>query len=377
MRPTYAEVDLSAVESNVRQVIERVRPAQVMAVVKANAYGHGAVEVARVAVAAGAAYLGVALVEEGIALRDAGVDAPILVFGGFFDDQVEAFVERRLQATLFDLHSAEVLDQAAQRSGGRHPVHVKLDTGMGRVGVDWRQAVDFLEQVRRMEGLEVVGLMTHLATADERDKTFARTQLCRFREAIRSLEESGVQIPIKHAANSAAILDLPEAWFDLVRLGVMLYGYYPSEETSESIPVVPAMRLVSHVIYLKTVAAGTPVSYGRRYTTEKETRIATVPIGYADGYNRLLSNQGEVLIRGRRFPVVGRVCMDQIMVDVGLTSDVRIGDEVVLLGRQGDAEIPIWEICRKLGTIPYEVTCWVSSRVPRRYLPAGQGEGGN
>jgi len=377
VRPTYAEVDLSAVESNVRQVIERVRPAQVMAVVKANAYGHGAVEVARVAVAAGAAYLGVALVEEGIALRDAGVDAPILVFGGFFDDQVEAFVERRLQATLFDLHSAEVLDQAAQRSGGRHPVHVKLDTGMGRVGVDWRQAVDFLEQVRRMEGLEVVGLMTHLATADERDKTFARTQLCRFREAIRSLEESGVQIPIKHAANSAAILDLPEAWFDLVRLGVMLYGYYPSEETSESIPVVPAMRLVSHVIYLKTVAAGTPVSYGRRYTTEKETRIATVPIGYADGYNRLLSNQGEVLIRGRRFPVVGRVCMDQIMVDVGLTSDVRIGDEVVLLGRQGDAEIPIWEICRKLGTIPYEVTCWVSSRVPRRYLPAGQGEGGN
>ncbi len=371
MRPTVAVIDLKAIRSNVQSVVQKVKPARVMAVVKANAYGHGMPEVAKTALDAGADYLAVALVEEGIGLREAGILEPTLIFGGFFPDQAKLFVQYDLDATLYSVRNGEALAKAARLLGRRARVHVKIDTGMGRVGVPWEKAADFVAEVAAMDALELVGVYTHFATSDERDKTFANLQLERFRWVLKQIESRGISIPIKHAANSGAILDMPEAYFDMVRPGIMLYGYYPSFETTESVPLQPAMAFRSRVLFVKEVEKGTSVSYGRKFVAPRKTTIATIPVGYADGYNRLLTNQGEVLIAGKKYPVVGRVCMDQILVDLGPGSQVREGDDVLLFGKTPAGEVSVYDICRKLGTIPYEVTCWVSGRVPRIYVNGG------
>jgi len=372
LRPTVAEINLSAIEFNLQQIKDKVAPAKIMAVVKANAYGHGALEVSRKALETGASYLGVALLEEGVELRSQGIQAPILVFGGFFSDEAEEFLQHGLEVTLYNEENLFALTAAAQKLNQKAKVHIEVDTGMGRVGVPWQKATSFVKRVWKTPEIEVIGLYTHLATADERDKTFANLQLTRFRSVIEQLGKEGINIPIKHAANSGAILDLPDSYFDMVRPGIIIYGYYPSFETSESLPLRPAMRLKSTILHVKEVSAGTSVSYGREFITPRTTRIVTIPVGYADGYNRLLSNRGEVIIRGKKYPVVGRVCMDQIMVDVGEDVDVEVGDEVVLWGQQGDVEISVYDLCRKLQTIPYEVCCWVSSRVPRVYENSGR-----
>ncbi len=366
-RPTCVEIDLDAIVGNLAAVQRRVSPARVMAVVKANAYGHGLQSIAEATAQAGAEYLGVALAQEGVELREKRIQTPILVLGGFFEDEVKAFLQYDLEATVYDWPRAVALSQRAVALGKRAKVHVKVDTGMGRVGVNWREAVGFVREVQSLRGLELLGIYTHFASSDAADKSFAQRQLRRFREVVTELDRQGVTIPLKHAANSGAVLDLPESYFDMVRVGLLIYGYYPSRETTESVAVSPALRLKSRVIAVKDVPPGTVVSYNSTYRTGSKTRIATVPIGYGDGYNRLLSNRGEVLIRGRRHKVVGAVCMDQIMVDVGGDAEVVPGDEVVLLGRQGGEEITIYEICDKLNTIPYEVTCWISERVPRLY----------
>ncbi|MFQ5752669.1 MAG: alanine racemase [bacterium] len=366
-RPTFAEIDLRAIAYNIKEIQKKVAPAQVMAVVKADAYGHGLNAVAEAAIANEVKYLGVALLEEGIKLRKYKFNIPILVFGGFFENQIDDFLHYDLELTLFDLSRARVLAKNAQAFGKSAKVHVKVDTGMGRIGVHWQNAVEFVQQVAEFTYIEIEGIYTHFASSDEKDKTYAKTQLRRFQEVFAQLEQRKINIPIKHAANSAAVLDLPESYLSMVRIGVSMYGYYPSLETTESVSLKPAMSIKSRVIAVKEVEAGTYISYNRTYQTKNKTTMATVPIGYGDGYNRLLSNQGEVLIRGQRFPVVGRVCMDQTMVDVGLESQVEVGDEVVLLGCQGKEEITIYEICEKLNTIPYEVTCWVSGRMPRHY----------
>ena len=371
MRPTVAVIDLKAIRSNVQSVVQKVKPARVMAVVKANAYGHGMPEVAKTALDAGADYLAVALVEEGIGLREAGILEPTLIFGGFFPDQAKLFVQYDLDATLYSVRNGEALAKAARLLGRRARVHVKIDTGMGRVGVPWEKAADFVAEVAAMDALELVGVYTHFATSDEQDKTFANLQLERFRWVLKQIESRGISIPIKHAANSGAILDMPEAYFDMVRPGIMLYGYYPSFETTESVPLQPAMAFRSKVLFVKEVEKGTSVSYGRKFVAPRKTTIATIPVGYADGYNRLLTNQGEVLIAGKKYPVVGRVCMDQILVDLGPGSQVREGDDVLLFGKTPAGEVSVYDICRKLGTIPYEVTCWVSGRVPRIYVNGG------
>ena len=372
MRPTVAEINLSAIEFNLQQIKDKVAPAKIMAVVKANAYGHGALEVSRKVLETGASYLGVALLEEGVELRSQGIQAPILVFGGFFPDEAEEFLQHGLEVTLYNEENLFALTAAAQKLNQKAKVHIKVDTGLGRVGVPWQKATSFVKRVWKTPEIEVIGLYTHLATADERDKTFANLQLTRFRSVIEQLGKEGINIPIKHAANSGAILDLPDSYFDMVRPGIIIYGYYPSLETSESLPLRPAMRLKSTILHVKEVSAGTSVSYGREFITPRTTRIVTIPVGYADGYNRLLSNRGEVIIRGKKYPVVGRVCMDQIMVDVGEDVDVEVGDEVVLWGQQGDVEISVYDLCRKLQTIPNEVCCWVSSRVPRVYENSGR-----
>jgi len=366
LRPTFAEINLGAIEANVHRIVERVRPASVMAVVKADGYGHGAVQVARRALQAGATHLGVALLEEAIELRAAKIDAPILVFGGLFENQIDDFIANNVQATVYDLSLAEKLSRRAQVLGRRAQVHVKVDTGMGRVGLSMEEAREVIARISGLAGLEVVGLYTHLATSDEADKSYAQLQLQRFREVIASIESRKSDL-LLHAANSGAVLDLPESYFNLVRPGVMIYGYYPSQETSESIALEPAMTLRSEIVLVKRVPAGTPISYGRTFITARPASIATVAIGYADGISRRLSNNLEVLVRGRRCPLVGRVCMDQIMIDLGDFADVNVGEEVVLLGRQGGDEISIYEWCERLGTIPYEVTCGISKRVRRVY----------
>lgn len=367
MRPTVASIDLDAIAFNLQQVKKRVYPAKVMAVVKANAYGHGAVPVARRALQEGADFLAVALLEEGIELRRAGISAPILVFGGFFPEQIREFLHYNLQFTFYSEEYLPALREAAGEMKKKPHVHIKVDTGMGRVGLNPKQALEFITRVRNTPEIDLVGLYTHFATSDERDKSYAKLQLQRFRELISRLKQRGINIPLKHAANSGAILDMPDAYFDMVRPGIMLYGYYPSTETTESTPLKPAMTFKSKVLFVKKVEAGTSVSYGRKYIAKKKTKIAAIPVGYADGYNRLLTNTGFVSIRGKNYPVAGRVCMDQILVDVGPDSPAEMGDEAVLFGPGYGDKVAVPFLCEKLSTIPYEVCCRVSSRVPRVY----------
>lgn len=366
-RPTCAEIDLPAIANNVRAIRERVRPAELMAVVKANGYGHGAIPVARAALEAGATWLGVALLEEGVALRENGITAPLLVFGGLFENQIDAYLAHDLQMTLYDARLAESISQRAIALNRVAHVHVKFDTGMGRVGVT-SEPIAFLQQIASLSNLSVLGLYTHLASSDEVDLAYAQAQLKRFREIVAAARAQGIVPRWIHAANSGAILSMPEAHFNLVRAGVMLYGYYPSAEVEKSVALQPAMRMVTRVLFLKKVSAGTFISYNRTFQAQRDSVLATLPIGYADGFLRRFSNNMHVLIRGHKCPVVGRVCMDQVIVDVTEVSDIAIGDEVVLMGRQGRAEISIYDWCDKLQTIPYEVTCGISARVPRVYV---------
>lgn len=368
MRPTRAEINLGAIAFNLQGIRRQVAPAGIMAVVKADAYGHGALQVSRVALEEGASYLAVAVIDEAIALRKAGIEAPLLVFGGFSHEDARLFVDWELDATVFDRQGLALISQAARKRNRPVRVHVKADTGMGRLGVDFREAVPFIEMVRNTEGVELTGLYTHFATSDALDKSYANLQLLRYKSLIDELASKGIRIPLKHTANSGAILDMPGSWFDLVRPGIMMYGHYPSAETTGSVEIHPAMSFKTAVIQVKQIERGQSVSYGRTLIADRPMTIATLPVGYADGYNRLLSNRGEVLIRGRRFPVAGRVCMDLIMAAAGAGDEIRAGDEVVLFGRQGDEEISVASICELLGTIPYEVTCWVSKRVPRVYM---------
>jgi len=367
-RPTYAYVDLKALDHNLGQVRARAGGRKVLAVVKADAYGHGAVEVARRLEASGVDMLGVALVEEGAKLREAGIHTPILVLGGVFGYQVAELLALDLTPVLFDKAQAEAFSNVAKQAGRRLPVHVKIDTGMGRIGAMMEVAVGLINAIKAMPGLEVEGIMTHLSEADALDKSFAEHQVSRFNLLMEELELLGIKAPLVHAAGSAAIIDFGPALFNMVRPGIMLYGYYPSPHMRDMVDLRPVLSLKSRVLHVKEMQKGLPVSYGRTFVTGRTSLIATLPIGYADGLSRGLSNKGEVLIRGRKCPIVGRVCMDMMMVDVTEAGDVRFGDEAVIIGRQNEAEVSAEDIAGILGTISYEVLCNVSARVPRVYL---------
>lgn len=365
-RPTRVEIRLAALRRNFALARGLAGPGvRVMAVVKANAYGHGILEVAREFVKAGAEYIGVAFLEEGIFLRKNGVTAPILVLGAVATGQIAQFIEHDLTITLPSLEKARAVSAAALAAGRTARVHLKVDTGMERIGVHWYSSRPYLEEVHSLPGLEIEGLFSHFATADE-DLDFARVQLDRFNEVVDFLEASGKRPPLVHMANSAALANLPEARFDLVRPGLLLYGYEPSPLTSLGLD--PVMRLMSRVSYFKSVKAGVGVSYGRTWIAPRDTRIATVPLGYGDGYSRALSNKAEVIIRGKRLPVVGRICMDQLMVDLGPEGEAYNGDEVLLFGRKGGDWLPAELLCERLGTIPYELTSMINTRVPRIYV---------
>jgi alanine racemase len=345
-------------------VTRRIGGRKVLAVVKAQAYGHGAVTVARHLAGLGAHMFGVALVEEGSDLRDAGITAPILVMGPVFPEQAEALVRANLTPVVYTLPVAKALSDAAGKAGRSVPVHVKIDTGMGRIGLTPEAAIDFISAVSKLPGIVVEGLMTHFADADLRDKKFAAAQMDRFEAVIGSLEAKGIAVPLRHAANSAAVLEYDRALLTMVRPGLMLYGYNPLESGAAA-DVRPVLSLVTRIAYIKKVPAGVPISYGRTFVTKRESLIATIPIGYADGYNRGLSNRGEALVRGKRVPVAGRVCMDMTMLDVTEVAGVAAGDEAVLIGSGRNERISADDIAAKTGTIAYEVLCGISGRVPR------------
>lgn len=372
LRPVWAEIDLDNLAHNVREIRRRIGArAEIMAVVKANAYGHGAPQVARVALANGASWLAVALLEEAWQLRREGLTAPIHLLGMPSPGQAEAVVAGGFSCAVCAKETAQALSAAALRLGRTARVQVKVDTGMGRLGLLPEELPAFRQYLESLPGLEVLGAFTHFASADEPDKAYTRQQYAAFQAALAACP--GEPWRLAHAANSAAIIDLPELAGPLVRPGIMLYGLYPSAEVSrEAVDLRPVMSLKARVTYVKRLPAGYPISYGRTYVTAAPETVALLPLGYADGFSRLLSGNAEVLLGGRRVPLRGRVCMDQCVVGVPEGLPVRIGDEAVIFGRQGNEEITVDEVAGRIGTINYEVVCAVSGRVPRVYLQDGR-----
>lgn len=377
VRPTFVVVDVDRLTENFRAIEEHVAPAKMMVILKANAYGHGLVEVARHAVSIGADYLGVAFLEEGILLREEGISAPILVLGGLMGSQVHLFLDYDLTLTASSIEKLEQIETAARSRGQTARVHLKIDTGMERIGVHYYSARDLLEATLRCEQVEVEGIFSHFANADTADLVSARLQLQRFNDVLSFYEERGLPTPMRHMANSGAILQLPQSHFDMVRAGILLYGVYPSDEVPQSVPVRPALTWKSHVVYFKVVKPGHPVSYGSTWEADKMVRVVTVPVGYGDGYFRSLSNRAHVIIRGKRYPVVGRICMDQLMVNIDWETAYN-GDEVVLLGEaESGAAITAAELAEWAGTIPYEVLTNINTRVPRLYVRDDEGDPGD
>jgi alanine racemase len=367
-RPTWVEIDLNALRHNLSALKKRVGPqTKILGIVKADAYGHGDYEISRVLLNNGVEMLGIAILEEGIQLRDKGIKAPLLLLGGIFEEQIDTVIQYGLTPTVYDLKLAEVLSKRAYYFNTIMKVHVYVDTGMGSIGVKHDKAVEFVKFARNLKNLLIEGIYTHCSSSDEKDSAFTILQIRRFRDVLDALDASKACIPLRHMANSGAILGYPEAYFTMVRPGLSLYGLYPSEDVSRDIGIRPVMSFKTRIIHIKDMESGDVVGYGRTYRITKPTRVATLPLGYDDGYNRLLSNQGEVLIRGKKASIIGRVCMDQCFVDVTNIKDVSVGDEAVLYGSQGQETIPIESVAEQLNTVPYEVTCNISKRVPRIY----------
>jgi len=367
-RPVWVEVDLENIKFNLNQVKKNIpEDTKIMAVVKADAYGHGVLPVAKAALEGGADRLAVALPEEGKELRENDFKLPIQILGEVLPNQIPILVENDLIPTISKLDTIKKLNELADKKDIIKKVHVKVDTGMGRIGVFPDDAINFIKKVDSYDNIYIEGIMTHFAKADEEDKSYTYKQWERFQSVIDKLKEIDIKIPIKQAANSATIIDLPEFSLNMVRPGIMMYGLRPSHEVDESFKLKPALSWKAKIVYLKEVPPGTGISYGTTYVTKRKAKIATIPMGYADGFSRLLSNKGEVLINGKRAPIRGRVCMDQFMVDVTDIDNVNIGDELVLIGKQGNDELTATEMADLIGTINYEITCDITKRVPRVY----------
>lgn len=371
-RNTWVEVNLDAIADNVKAFRQHL-PAQtrIMAVVKADGYGHGAVQVAKEALAAGASYLGVALIDEAIELRQAGIEAPILVLGYTAPEFLEIAVEYNITITVFSEDIINALAEITGRVNKQATIHIKLDTGMGRVGVrSLEELEDLIAAARKSPPIVIEGLFTHFSCADEEDPSYTEDQHHTFSKVVQS---ASYTFPIYHCSNSAAGILFPEWGYNMMRLGISLYGQYPSDYAKgKGIELKPAFSLKSKIAYLKTVPPGTAISYGATYITSQESIIASIPIGYADGFSRSLSNRGEALVNGKKVPIIGRVCMDQLMLDVTAVPNCQVGDEVVFIGEQQAGLITVDNVAEKLNTINYEVTCMISKRVPRVYKKSGQ-----
>lgn len=369
-RPTRIHVDLDALTHNLH-ALHAHTGVPVMGIVKANAYGHGLAPVALHLEAQGIAQLGVAFVEEGLALRRAGVRVPILVLGGIHAPQVTQFLIHDLEVTVSSIDKLRQVEQAAESIGRKAVIHLKIDTGMERIGVHSESAAAFIEAAVASPWCAVKGVYSHLACSDDPSSAMTAEQLQRFLAACSHFERIGAPMPLRHLANSGGVLHFPETWLDMVRPGIALYGVMPDPASRATVALKPALSLVSSVVYFKVVKAGRTVSYGATWTAKADTRVITLPIGYGDGYPRALSSRGQVLVRGQRHPIVGRICMDQFMVDIGPAGTAYNGDEVVLIGRQGDAAIDCEAVAQAAGTIPYEILTGLNRRIPREYLVAG------
>jgi len=365
-RPTFCGIDHEALRWNLRQIRQKIGArVKILCMVKANGYGHGALEISHTLASVGADAFGVATLEEAVQLRQAGIQATVIVLAGVFPDQLDTFLEYKLIPVIHDVISFRELDKQSSNRQVQLGVHLKVDTGMGRLGFSAAEADQWIGDIKQTKSLQIQGVFSHFSHAESVQGDYTRKQLKIFKRVVEQLRSASLLPPLVHLANSAATITLPEAYFDMVRPGLILYGVYPSAEMREQITLKPVLSWKTKILQLKKVPSGASISYGQTFITDRESLIATLPLGYADGYPRLLSNRGEALVRGERAPIAGRVCMDLTMLDVTDIRNVRQGDEVVLLGRQGGAEISADEIAAWANTISYEILTSIGTRVPR------------
>ena len=372
---TWLEINLDIIAKNTRHIKEFIgKNRELMAVAKGNAYGHDVLETVPVFLENGATKIAVARLDEGVFLRRAGINVPILVLGATMEEKIEIALLNDITLSVCELKIIEKINVLSSKMNKKTKIHLKIDTGMGRLGVKSSEAVKLIKLIITLKHIELEGIFTHFSVADEEDKKYTEKQFDKFNSILIHLQNEKIQIPIKHVGNSATLLDLPHMWLDMVRPGIALYGLYPSSEVKKTIELVPAQTFKTRIAFLKELPAGKSISYGRTYTTYKEnTMIASLPLGYADGYSRLLSNKGEVLIRGSKVPIIGRICMDQCMVDVTDLPIVKVGDEVILWGKQGNKIITIEEVADKLNTINYEIVHFPDKkRIPKLFIKNGK-----
>lgn len=367
IRPTHLEINLKTLAENFKKIKEHVSPAKVMPILKANAYGHGLVRTAQLMEELKADYLGVAVLEEGILLREVGIKMPVLVLGGILGNQVPLFLKHNLTITAHSIEKLKQIDETAAQMKTKAKVHLKIDTGLERIGVHYYNAENFLDVSLKCKNIEVEGVFSHFANSESEDLTHAKLQLERFLEVISFFEKRSLKDPLRHFSNSGAILQLPEANLDMVRPGIMLYGVYPSAGVKKTVEVKPALTWKSSVVYFKVIKAGHPVGYGSTWQSDHDIRSVTVPVGYGDGYMRSMSSKAEVLLNGRCYPVIGAISMDQIVVNIENDSAYN-GDEVILIGNGEKNSITVEKLAEWAGTIPYEILTSINTRVPRVYV---------
>lgn len=374
-RPVWAEINLDNLAHNIKEVRKHTKKnSMVTAVVKANGYGHGSVDIANTFLKNGADRLAVAMLTEAIELRKSGIKSPILILGYTPTTQFDMVIKYDLIQTIYNYEDAKILSQVAVEMGKDAIIHIKLDTGMSRIGfLPGEKTTEEILKISNLKNIYIEGMYTHFAKADEKDKTHVKVQFEKYMMVVKDLEDKGLDIKIKHVSNSASIIDLPDYNLDMVRAGIMIYGFYPSNEVDkENINLKPAMNLKARVSHIKMVSKGTGISYGQIFKTEKKSKIATLPLGYADGFTRLLTEKAEVYVKGKRVNVVGKICMDQCMIDVTEIEDIDIGDEVVIFGYGEEGYPHADELAEKIGTINYEIVCMVGRRVPRVYVSKGK-----
>lgn len=369
-----ALINLDAIYKNIENTRKIIRnDSKIMAIVKADGYGHGAIPIAKTLDPLVDVY-GIAIIQEGIELREAGITKPILILGFTPKEYYKEVVKYDITQTVFQYDMAYEISKEAKKHEKNAKIHIKLDTGMSRIGFQpSKESIESIKKISQLEGIVIEGIFTHFAKADYLDKTMARNQLKTFLEFVDRLENEGIKIPIKHASNSAGIIDMPEANLDMVRSGISTYGLYPSEEVNKlRLPLTPALELKSFVVHVKELEVGIGVGYGSTYITKKKTIVATIPIGYGDGYPRRLSNVGRVLIKGKSAPIIGRICMDQFMIDITDIDNVKVGDMVTLIGRDGEGLISVEELADLVGSFNYEFVCDIGKRIPREFYRQGQ-----
>lgn len=374
IRPVWAEIDLDAIKYNIDSIKRRVDTKELIAVIKADAYGHGALDVSKTLVENGATKLAVAVITEAMELRHGNINTPIMILGYTPLEFAADLINYDIEQTIFDLEYAKKLSEIALNLGKKAKVHVALDTGMGRIGFLINDnSLNEILKISSLKGLEVVGIFTHFATADESDKNYSNKQYKKFTDFNEKLISKGVNIPLKHVSNSGAIIDMPNTYLDGVRAGIVLYGYYPSEDVlKQNLDLKKAITIKTQVAHVKILDKDEYVSYGRKFKTERKSIIATLPIGYADGYSRALTGKAKVIINGKFAPVVGTICMDQCMIDVTDIGDVHVGDEVIVLGKDKDLKFDADDMAKAMGTINYEVLCMIKQRIPRVYIEDGK-----